>query len=186
MNKYTLAVLLVLLGLAPINRCFAAATLPNRVETPVQRPEWWLSQPTQGGYVCSYGIGVGNTQQLSQAAARENATEDACDFVALYANQLSETFQRESGLMDPRVQTVMEKMVKAISCAKYSDAAEGQIETKIMTDKGKVRYRTWIQVLIPKSAIEQNLVNNIRNEENLSQLFMQSASYRNILEKVQD
>ena len=186
MHKYTFIVLLALLSLVPIGWCHAGATLPNRVETPAQRPDWWLSQPAQGGYVCSYGMGVGNTQQLSQAAARENATEDACDFVALYASQLSDTFQRETGLVDPRVQAMMEKMAKAISCAKYSDAADGHVETKIMTDKGKVRYRTWIQVLIPKSAIEQSLVNNIRNEENLDKLFQQSDTYRGILEKVRD
>lgn len=149
----------------------------------VYRPTWWASQPDPA-YVCTYGQGLNASETSSMNTAKANALLEAAQFVETEIQGMIKSYEEEAGVVDPQLLALSQKVVKAISSARFSGTIPGQIETRKVEEKVGVRYKTWIQVKIPKTEINKNLVNNIRNEEALYNQFKASQAFKELDEEI--
>jgi hypothetical protein len=145
----------------------------------VYRPVWWASQPDPA-YVCTYGQGLNVSETSSMNTAKANALLEASQFVESEIKGMIKSYEEEAGVYDPQLLALSQKVVKAISAARFSGTIPGQIETRVVKDQNGTRYKTWMQVKIPKTEINKNLVNNIRNEEALYNQFKASQAFKEL------
>lgn len=161
----------------------ACANVPEpgiKGTTVVYWPDWWQYQSPQEDYIYSYGQGLSNTVEKSLEAATNNAQDEASQYVEAQLNKLVQTFASEAGVVDPKALSITGKLVHAISGARYSKSVQGKSETREISDRRKSRYRSWVQLVIPKADLNANLINNLSNDEALSALFRNSPSFRSM------
>ncbi len=173
-----MAICLLLLILLSISAC---ATLPVASKsTPMAgyKPDWWLYQSPEDDFIYSYGLGLSTSMEKSLNAATNNAHDEAAMYVETQLREIVDNFSREAGVVDPKALNLTEKLVHAIAGARYSSSFVGKTETRNISDQGKPRYKTWVQITIPKAEINANLINNLSYDESLSSLFKNSPSYR--------
>lgn len=179
---------LLILALLVLSLLFISACGKNKaVGKPdgeiVYRPAWWASQ-TDPNYVCSYGHGLNVTETSSLNTAKANAMLEAAQYVEVEINGMLKSYEEEAGVYDPQLLALSQKVVKAISSARFSGAITGMTETRQVKEQTGTRFKTWIQVKIPKDEINKNLVNNIRNEEALYNQFKASQAFKELDEEI--
>lgn len=142
----------------------------------VYRPLWWNSQndPT---YVCTYGQATRASEAASMTAARANAMSEAAQFVEVYVKSMMKNFEQEAGVIDPQVLAMTENVVKAVASAKFSGILTGQTETRSLMEPEGRRFKTFIQLKIPRNEVNKNLKFQIQNEEALYNQFKASQSF---------
>ena len=145
----------------------------------VYRPEWWSGQ-AEKDYVCTYGQGTQASETASMNTAKANAYLEAAQYVETEVQGMIKYYEEEAGVVDPQMLALSERVVKAISSARFSGTIVGNTETRKVTEQGGTRYKTWMQVKIPKTEINKNLVNNIRNEEALYNQFKASQAFKEL------
>jgi hypothetical protein len=145
----------------------------------VYRPAWWATQPEQD-YVCTYGQATKVSENLSVEAARANALQEAAQYVEVLVNSMLKNYEEEAGVKDPQVLALTQNVVKAVSSAKFTGVLMGKIETRKVNEPDGVRYKTWIQLKIPKDEINRKLANSIRNEEALYNQFKASQAFQEL------
>lgn len=145
----------------------------------VYRPSWWASQPDPA-YVCTYGQGLQVSETASMNTAKANALLEGAQYVETEIKGMIKSYEEEAGVVEPQLLALSQKVVKAISSARFSGTVPGSIETRKVNEQGGTRYKTWIQVKIPKTEIHKNLINNIRNEEALYNQFKASQAFQEL------
>ncbi|GAB1469033.1 hypothetical protein MASR2M64_18060 [Candidatus Cloacimonadota bacterium] len=181
MKLRKLMLILVVLSIA----LFMVACGSNKKKAPkpdgnvVYRPTWWASQP-EPAYVCSYGQGTNASENSSMNTAKANALLEAAQYVEIQVNGMIKTYEEEAGVNDPQILALTQSVVKAISSARFSGTIPGNIETRVVQEKGGTRYKTWTQIKIPKGEINKSVVNNIRNEEALYNQFKASQAFKEL------
>jgi len=150
----------------------------------VYRPTWWSSQPDPA-YVCTYGQGTNLSETSSMNTAKANAMLEAAQYVETDVKGMIKRFEEEAGVYDPQVLALTSSVVKAVSSARFSGTVTGQVETRKVTEQGGERYKTWMQVKIPKSEIKKNLMANIKNEEALYNQFKASQAFQELDKEIE-
>jgi hypothetical protein len=145
----------------------------------VYRPAWWFSQ-TDEAYVCTYGQSTKVSETASMDAAKANALLEAAQFVETEVKGMIKNYEEEAGVKDPQVLALSQSVVKAVSNARFSGVMPGLMETRMVQEEGGRRYRTWIQMKIPKKEVNKNLANQIRNEEALYNQFKASQAFQEL------
>jgi len=145
----------------------------------IYRPTWWFSQ-TDEAYVCTYGQATKVSETVSMDAAKANALLEAAQFVETEVKGMIKNYEEEAGVKDPQVLALSQKVVKAISSARFSGVMPGLMETRIVEEEGGKRFKTWIQMRIPKKEINKNMANQIRNEEALYNQFKASQAFQEL------
>jgi len=171
--------LLVLSQLVLITACGSNKKVGKPDGEIVYRPKWWASQ-TEAAYVCTYGQGLNASETSSMNTAKANALLEGSQYVETQIQGMIKSYEEEAGVFDPQLLALSQKVVKAISSARFSGTIPGLIETRKVTENGGTRFKTWIQVKIPKDEINKNLVNNIRNEEALYNQFKASQAFKEL------
>ncbi|MBP7310646.1 MAG: hypothetical protein KA984_05110 [Candidatus Cloacimonetes bacterium] len=169
---------LMILILGAITAC---ASLPASAKaSPVMgyRPDWWLYQAPTEDFIYCYGVGLNTSVEKSLNAATRNAQDEAIEYLEEYLQEIVNNFSREAGVVDPKALSLTDKLVHSIAGARYSSSYAGKTETHEITETGKSRYKSWVQIVIPKAEINANLINNLSYDESLSSLFKNSPSYR--------
>lgn len=145
----------------------------------VNLPPWWNGQPDEA-YVCTYGMATKVSQTASMDAAKANALLEAAQFVETEVKGMIKNYESEAGVFDPQILALSEKVVKAVSSARFSGVIPGRTETRKVTEYGGPRFTTYIQIKIPKTEVRKNLYNNIRNEEALYNEFKASQAFEEL------
>ncbi|MDP3114002.1 MAG: hypothetical protein Q8M98_04410 [Candidatus Cloacimonadaceae bacterium] len=154
----------------------------NKVKTDgelVNFPPWWNVQADEA-YVCTYGMATKVSQTASMDAAKANALLEAAQFVETEVKGMIKNFESETGVFEPQILALTEKVVKVISSAKFSGVIPGRTETRKVTEYGGPRFTTYIQMKIPKTEVRKNLYNNIRNEEALYNEFKATKAFEEL------
>ncbi len=172
-----LVVTLLLLSLAACGGKKSTGPTPDGVI--VYRPAWWFSQ-TDEAYVCTYGQSTKVSETASMDAAKANALLEAAQFVETEVKGMIKNYEEEAGVKDPQVLALSQSVVKAVSNARFSGVMPGLMETRMVQEEGGRRYRTWIQMKIPKKEVNKNLANQIRNEEALYNQFKASQAFQEL------
>ena len=145
----------------------------------VYRPDWWNTQPSES-YICSYGQAEKVSETASMDAAKANALLEAAQYVEINVKGMIKNYEEEAGVKDPQVLALSQKVVKAISNARFSNVVPGKIETIIVNTKDGERYKSFVQLMIPKTEVNKNLANQIRNEEALYNQFKASQAFQEL------
>jgi len=150
----------------------------------VYRPEWWNSQPNEA-YVCTYGQATKVSETASIDAAKANALLEAAQYVETNVKGMIKNYEEEAGVKDPQVLALSQKVVKAVSNAKFSNILPGKVETLQVNEAEGLRFKTFMQIMIPKTEINKNLKNQIKNEEALYNQFKASQAFQELDENTQ-
>ena len=150
----------------------------------VYRPAWWATQP-ETDFVCTYGQATKVSENLSMDAARANALQEAAQYVEVLVNSMLKNYEEEAGVKDPQVLALTQNVVKAVSSAKFTGVLMGKVETRKVNEPEGVRYKTWIQLKIPKDEINRKLADSIRNEEALYNQFKASQAFQELDKEVE-
>ena len=145
----------------------------------VYRPAWWATQP-ETDFVCTYGQATKVSENASMDAARNNALGEAAQYVEVLVNSMLKNYEEEAGVKDPQVLALTQNVVKAVSSAKFTGVLMGKVETRKVNEPEGVRYKTWIQLKIPKDEINRKLADSIRNEEALYNQFKASQAFQEL------
>lgn len=145
----------------------------------VYRPSWWASQNDEA-YVCTYGQATKVSETASMDAAKANALLEAAQFVESEVKGMIKNYEEEAGVVDPQVLALSQKVVKAVSSARFSGVMPGLTETRRVTEDQGNRYKTWVQLKIPRKEVNKNLAANIRNEEALYNQFKASQAFQEL------
>lgn len=172
------ALLLSLVGCGG-NKAPKKETPPSPDGVQVYRPNWWSSQNDEA-YVCTYGQAEKVSETMSMDAAKANALLEAAQYVETYVQGMIKNYEEEAGVVDPQLLALSQKVVKAVSSAKFSGVVTGMTETRqITTDNGK-RFKTWLQLKIPRTEVKKNLQGQIKSEEALYNQFKASQAFQEL------
>ncbi|MDY0150808.1 MAG: hypothetical protein RBS43_00885 [Candidatus Cloacimonas sp.] len=171
--------LVVLTMLIALAACGSNKKMPKPEGDIVYRPQWWATQ-NDPAYVCTYGQGLQVSETASLNTASANALLEGAQYVETEIKGMIKSYEQEAGVVEPQLLALSEKVVKAISSARFSGTITGYTETRKVNEQGGTRYKTWIQKKIPKTEIHKNLVNNIRNEEALYNEFKASQAFKEL------
>ncbi|MDI3504447.1 MAG: hypothetical protein PWP64_1383 [Candidatus Cloacimonadota bacterium] len=150
----------------------------------VYRPAWWGTQE-EDGFVCTYGQGTNLAENSSMNSARANALQEAAQYVEMVVQGMIKDYEEEAGVNDPTVLSLTSSVVRAVANAKFSGVITGKVETRKVQEHGGTRYKTWIQLKIPRDEVNKNLMNTIRNEESLYNQFKASQSFKELDEQLE-
>jgi len=145
----------------------------------VYRPPWWDTQDDPA-YVSVYGQATRASEAASLTGADANAKSQAAQFVEVYVKSMMKNFEQEAGVIDPQVLALTENVVKVVASAKFSGILVGKTETRAVMEPQGRRYKTWIQLKIPRSEVNRNLKFQIQNEEALYNQFKASQSFKEL------
>lgn len=157
----------------------------NKTKTPkadgdlVYRPSWWSSQ-NEADYVNTYGQGTNLSETSSMNTAKANALQEAAQYVEIEVQSMIKSYEEEAGVYNPQLLALSSSVVKAVSNARFSGALTGKVETRKVEENGGPRFKTWMQIKIPKSEIKNNLMINIKNEEALYNQFKASQAFQEL------
>ncbi len=149
----------------------------------VYRPDWWNAQPNEA-YVCTYGQATKVSETASMDAAKANALLEAAQYVEVVVKGMIKNYEEEAGVKDPQVLALSQKVVKAVSNARFSNVIPGKMETRIVEEQEGQRYKTFIQLMIPRKEVNKNLASQIRNEEALYNQFKASQAFKELDEAI--
>ncbi|MBM4404048.1 MAG: hypothetical protein FJ042_06680 [Candidatus Cloacimonetes bacterium] len=145
----------------------------------VYRPPWWDSQ-NDPAYICTYGQATRASEAASLTGADANAKSQAAQYVEVYVKSMMKNFEQEAGVVNPQVLAMTENVVKVVASAKFSGILVGKTETRTVMEPEGRRYKTWIQLKIPRNEVNKNLKFQIDNEEALYNQFKASQSYQEL------
>nr|MDK2850491.1 hypothetical protein [Candidatus Cloacimonadota bacterium] len=178
MRKVVFALLVISLGLS----IFSCSSNNQAVESDgdlVYRPPWWGSQE-EPEFIYTYGQGTNLAENSSMNSARANALQEAANYVEVEVQSMIKNFEEEAGINDPQVLSLTSSVVRAVANAKFSGVVTGKVETRRINERGGVRYKTWMQLKIPRDQVNKNLVETIRNEETLYNQFKASQAFQEL------
>jgi hypothetical protein len=148
----------------------------------VYRPSWWGSQD-EPEFVFTYGQGTNLAENSSMNSARANALQEAAQYVELVVQSMIKDFEEEAGIHDPQVLSLTSSVVRAVANAKFSGVVTGKVETRRVSEQGGSRYKTWMQLKIPRDQVNKNMMDTIRNEEALYNQFKASQAFKELDEQ---
>lgn len=151
----------------------------------VYRPDWWNGQPSDA-YICTYGQAEKVSETASMDAAKANALLEAAQYVETNVKGMIKNYEEEAGVKDPQVLALSQKVVKAVSNATFSNIMPGKTETILISTDNGARYKTFMQLMIPKTEVNKNLKDQIKNEEALYNQFKASQAFQELDANTQD
>lgn len=140
-------------------------------------PDWWQIQDADE-YVHTFGMAERLSQNTSYDAAKANAMLEAANYVESYVKGMVKNYEEEAGVDNPQITQLTSKVVKVVADAKFTETRV--TKQKAFTDKDTGKYKTFVRVSIPKDSINQNLVNQIKNEEALYNAFKASQAFKEL------
>lgn len=178
MKKLVIALMILSLTLLIVG-CGSNKSAPKPDGEVVYRPAWWNSQPDPA-YVCTYGQGTNLSETSSMNTAKANAMLEAAQYVESEVKGMIKSYEEEAGVYDPQLLALSSSVVKVVSNAKFTGTVTGSVETRKVTENGGPRFKTWMQVKIPKSDIKKNMMANIKNKEALYNQFKASQAFQEL------
>jgi hypothetical protein len=173
--------LLIILSLVLVLGCGKEKAKSNfKGPNKVYYPEWWQTQGNPE-FVNTYGMSTKVSENMSRDAAYSDAMLQAAQYVETTVQGMVKNYEEEAGVKDPQLLALTSKVVKVVANTKFTKAQVTKQETIITDDN---RYKTFIQVSIPKNTIDKELLNNIHNEEALYNQFKASQAFQELDKQV--
>jgi hypothetical protein len=89
-------------------------------------------------------------------------------------------YLEEAGVVDPQLLSLTSNVVRVSAKAEFAGAIIGKIETRKVNEGNGPRFKSWVQMKIPKEQVEKTVWQGIRNEEALYNQFKASQSFQEL------
>lgn len=165
-------ILILILILTGCSRNRTASQL-NRKD---YQPEWWKTQSSYL-HINSYGTGEAVTIIASRDAAKADALLQMSSYVQQYISELMDKFEQEAGIKDPQIHAQTAQAVINAAGSRFSKLTVSNVESFIVKTPEGEKYRTYLQLMIPKFEINRSLLEQVRNDLALYQLLTDSGSF---------
>ena len=155
------------------------ACTPDAAKKPreVFQPDWYGEEIENDVYLFSYGNGKNINSNMSETSAKSNAMAEAALGVEAYVKTMMKNFMSEAGVENPEVVSLTEQATKVIANQKFNGTSFTKRKTYVLNNN---RYKTFIQVGIPKAAVNKATMDKIKNEEALYNRFRASQSFEEL------
>lgn len=147
-------------------------------------PEWWDKQDDPN-YVNVYATGVKVSENIAYDAAKANAMLEAAQYVESYVKGMVKNFEEEVGKENPSVHALTSKVVKNISKAKFSNTSVTKREVFKVIEDDMQKYKVYVRVSIPKETVNKNMLNQIKKEEELYNMFKASQGFDELEKEIE-
>ncbi len=140
----------------------------------VFEPDWYGNVTENENFVFTYGNSEKVSQNASESGAHANALAEGAHYVETHVTTMTKNFMSESGYENPEVVALTEQITKIVANTKFQGTQITQRKTYVVENG---RYKTFMQVAIPKAAINKELVDRIKKEEALYNRFRASQAF---------
>jgi hypothetical protein len=144
-------------------------------------PDWWDIQDNPDNLNC-FGMSTKASQNLSFDDARAQATLEASQFVDQRVKGMVKSYEEENGVENSQVTSQALRVVKIVTDATFSGA---QVTKRQQFKTADGKFTTYVRVTIPKSTINKNLRDAIKNEEALFNAFKASQAFKELDQEVE-
>jgi hypothetical protein len=141
----------------------------------------WYDSPATADYVFVYGMSVNMSESMSQDGAYANAMSVAANYIQAHVESMIKKFEEESGASNPELLTDTKKVIRIVSDAKFSGAQITKRDVRATNDN---KIKTFMQVAIPVSSINKEVVKQIHSDEALYNQFKASQAFQELDEQV--
>ncbi len=169
-------ILLMLISLAfLIVGCSSNDSKESKIDSDLEvyYPDWYDKQDN-AEYVYFFGEGVQSTTSLARKAARSNAIFNASMYLDTYVQGMIKTFEQESGVNNTEVLGLTKGVVKVLSESKIRGLL---IDEHKMIREGS-KFKAFVRLKLPKSEVDRETFNAIKNEEALYNQFKASQTFQ--------
>lgn len=140
-------------------------------------PDWYGVETENDTYLFCYGNGEKVSQNMSEQAAIANGMAEAANRVEAHVKSMTKNFMSESGVDNPEVVALTEQATKVVANQKFNGTTITNRKTYTMENG---RYKTFVQVAIPKADVNKATVDRIKKEESLYNRFRASQSFEEL------
>ena len=173
MKVTRLMITIVILGSLVLMGCGGAKPTPPRE---VYQPTWY-GATGNAEYLFVYGNAERTSQQAAESSAYASALAEAANSVETSVATMMKDFISEAGIDNPEVLSLTERVTRTVANQRFSGTQITQRQT--VTVEGG-RYKAFVQVALPKSEINRDLKNRIKNEEALYTRFRASQAFQEL------
>ncbi len=147
----------------------------------VFQPDWYGTVTQNDTYIFCYGNGEKVSQSMSEQAAYANAMAEAANYVEAHVKSMTKNFMSEAGVDNPEIVALTEQATKVIASQKFNGTSIQKRQT-FTVENG--RYKTFVQIAIPKADVNKATVDRIKKEEALYNRFRASQSFEELDKEV--
>jgi len=174
MKVTRLMMTMVILGSLVSMGCAGGRTTTNPRE--VYQPTWY-GATGNAEYLFVYGNAERTSQQAAESSVYASALAEAANSVETSVATMMKDFISETGIDNPEVLSLTERVTRTVANQRFSGTQITQRQT--VTVEGG-RYKAFVQVALPKSEINRDLKNRIKNEEALYTRFRASQAFQEL------
>ncbi|MCL2064456.1 MAG: LPP20 family lipoprotein [Candidatus Cloacimonetes bacterium] len=139
----------------------------------VYQPGWYGTQGSPD-FIFTYGTAERVSQAAAEQAAQANASAEAARNVEMQVQAMVRNFESEAGVDNPQVLALTEQVVRTTANQRFQGT---QVTQRQMMQNENGRYVAFIQLAIPREAVNRDFMNRIRNEEALYNEFRASQAF---------
>ena len=174
MKVYRMMIIVVIIATLFMAACGGG----GRVRTPqeVSQPRWYGVQGT-GEYLLTYGNLVRVNQQLAETGAYQMAMVEAANTIETHVTAMMKLFMAEAGYENPEVVQLTELVSRQVARQTFSGTRISERQTFTLDNN---RFQAFVQVSVPLSQINRDMMNRIRNEEALYNRFRASQAFEEL------
>ena len=156
----------------------------NRARAPqeVFQPRWYGVVSDDETYLFTYGTAVRVSQQAAEASAYSDAMVEAANIIEATVMAMISNFVSEAGYETPEVLQLTEVVARTVANQRFSGAHISERQTFVL-DGG--RFQHFVRVSVPRSEINRDMMNRIRNEEALYNRFRASQAFEELERVIQ-
>jgi hypothetical protein len=114
------------------------------------------------------------SQAAAYTAAESNAWAEAARHVEAHVQAMARNFESEAGIDNPQVLALTEQVVRTTANQRFSG---GQFTQRQLYTNAEGRFVAYVQLGIPRDAVNRDFMNRIRNEEALYTEFRASQAF---------
>ena len=150
----------------------------GRVRAPqeVFQPSWYGAVGNDE-YIFTYGQAVRVSQQAAEASAYSVAMVEAANIIEAAVMAMISNFVSEAGYENPEVLQLTEVVARTVANQRFSGTHISERQTFVL-DNG--RFQHFVQVSVPRSEINRDMMSRIRNEEALYNRFRASQAFEEL------
>jgi len=150
----------------------------GRVRAPreVFQPRWYGAE-SNDEFIFTYGQAERVSQQAAEASAYSMAMVEAANTIEVQVTAMIKNFISEAGYETPEVLQLTEVVSRTVANQRFSGTHISERQTFVL-DNG--RYQHFVRISVPRSEINRDMMNRIRNEEALYNRFRASQAFEEL------
>jgi hypothetical protein len=175
--KYPHLLLILTFALLLLVLAGCAANAQKSYSTVVTPPPDWFDKQPESTCICIYGTATKTNEMASTDAAKADAWFNAPKAIEIEIQHMMQTYVTEAYLKDQQLLDLAQEIIKDAASTRFANVTTGESYTEMVFTPDGEKYKTYIQVRVPKAEINKALLNQISMEEDLYNQLQASPSF---------